>query len=94
MAYRRGKDFENYVKKILRREGYFVVRAASSKPVDLVAIKDGKVFFVECKVNNYVPPEDREKLRKITEETKLDVFIATHEGGRVVLKRAFDGGGG
>lgn len=92
MAYRRGRRFENYVKGILEREGYFVVRAAGSKPVDLVAIKDGKVFFVECKVNSYVPPEDREKLRKIAEETGLDVLIATHEGGRVVLRRLFDGG--
>jgi Holliday junction resolvase len=91
-VYRRGRRFENYVKEVLTREGYFVVRAAGSKPVDLVAVKDGKVFFVECKTKNYVSPEDREKLRRIAKKTKLDILIATHENGRVVLKRAFDGG--
>jgi len=85
--YEKGKSFEKYVKKLLKRQGYLVIRAASSKPIDLVAIKDGKVILVECKFRNYLSPEDKEKLRKIAEITKIDILIATHENGRVVLRK-------
>jgi Holliday junction resolvase len=30
-------------------EGWFVVRAAASKPVDLVCLKNGEIALVECK---------------------------------------------
>jgi Holliday junction resolvase len=49
MSYRRGRRLEYVVKDMFRRRGWFVVRAAASKPVDLVCLKDGETILVECK---------------------------------------------
>jgi Holliday junction resolvase len=53
MSYRRGRRFEYAVRDIFRRRGWFVVRAAASRPVDLVCLKRGDVgvvaVLVECK---------------------------------------------
>src|SRR2546428_2467088 len=44
-----GRRLEYRIRDIFRREGYLVIRAASSKPIDLVCIKNGKTVLVECK---------------------------------------------
>jgi Holliday junction resolvase len=49
MSYRRGRRLEYVVRDMFRRKGWFVVRAAASKPVDLVCLKDGEIILVECK---------------------------------------------
>jgi Holliday junction resolvase len=49
VSYRSGRRLEYVVRDMFRRRGWFVVRAAASKPVDLVCIKDGEVVLVECK---------------------------------------------
>jgi Holliday junction resolvase len=49
MSYRRGRRLEYVVRDMFRRKGWFVVRAAVSKPVDLVCLKDGEIILVECK---------------------------------------------
>jgi Holliday junction resolvase len=40
---------EYVVRDMFRRRGWFVVRAAASKPVDLVCLKSGAIALVECK---------------------------------------------
>ena len=49
--YRKGSDFERFVKYQLEEEGWFVVRSAGSHgPADLVAIKGGfKTMLIQCK---------------------------------------------
>jgi Holliday junction resolvase len=47
MCYRKGRRLEYVV--MFRRRCWFVIRAAASKPVDLVCLKSGKVVLVECK---------------------------------------------
>jgi Holliday junction resolvase len=49
VSYRKGRRLEYVVRDIFRRRGWFVVRAAASKPVDLVCLKSGEVALVECK---------------------------------------------
>jgi Holliday junction resolvase len=49
MSYRKGRRLEYVVRDMFRRRGWFVVRAAASKPVDLVCLKDGEVVLVDCK---------------------------------------------
>ena len=49
MSYRSGRRCEYVVRDMFRRRGWFVVRAAASKPVDLVCLKDGEIVLVECK---------------------------------------------
>jgi len=49
VSYRSGRRLEYVVRDMFRRRGWFVVRAAASKPVDLVCLKDGEIVLVECK---------------------------------------------
>jgi Holliday junction resolvase len=49
MSYRSGRKLEYVVRDMFRRRGWFVVRAAASKPVDLACLKGGEVVLVECK---------------------------------------------
>jgi Holliday junction resolvase len=49
VSYRRGRRLECVVRDMFRRSGWFVVRAAASKPVDLVCLKNGDIVLVECK---------------------------------------------
>jgi Holliday junction resolvase len=49
MSYRKGRRLEYVVRDMFRRRGWFVVRAAASKPVDLVCLKGGEIVLVECK---------------------------------------------
>jgi hypothetical protein len=49
VSYRRGRRLEYVVRDMFRRRGWFVVRAAASKPVDLVCLKSGAIALVECK---------------------------------------------
>jgi len=58
--YERGRRFEYRVKRFLEGEGWVVIRSAGSKPIDLVAFKDGVILFIECKKRGYVPKEQRE----------------------------------
>jgi Holliday junction resolvase len=46
---RSGRRLEYVVRDMFRRRGWFVVRAAASKPVDLVCLKGGDIVLVECK---------------------------------------------
>jgi Holliday junction resolvase len=49
VSYREGRRLEYVVRDMFRRRGWFVVRAAASKPVDLVCLKGGDIVLVECK---------------------------------------------
>jgi Holliday junction resolvase len=49
VSYRSGRRLEYVVRDMFRRRGWFVVRAAASKPVDLVCLKNGEIALVECK---------------------------------------------
>jgi Holliday junction resolvase len=49
VSYRSGRRLEYVVRDMFRRRGWFVIRAAASKPVDLVCLKSGDIVLVECK---------------------------------------------
>jgi Holliday junction resolvase len=49
VSYRKGRRLEYVVRDMFRRRGWLVVRAAASRPVDLVCLKDGEIVLVECK---------------------------------------------
>jgi len=75
VAYRRGREWEYRVASKLRDEGYFVIRAAGSKPIDLIAIKDGQVMLVECK-SKKPSSSEVEELRKLGRELGVKVVLA------------------
>ena len=45
----KGRRFEYRVRDFFRKNGFVVIRAAQSKPIDLVCLRRGEVIFVECK---------------------------------------------
>lgn len=47
-----GRRLEYRVRDVFRRNGFFVVRAAQSKPIDLVCLREGKSVLVECKAGS------------------------------------------
>ena len=53
--YDKGRRFEYKVKHLFEKHGWTCVRAASSKPIDLVCFKglplDTKILVIECKSN-------------------------------------------
>lgn len=54
--YVKGRNFEYAVKNKLQDKGYVVMRSPGSRsPADLVAVKDGKPFFIQCKLHAAFP---------------------------------------
>ncbi|MCS7367697.1 MAG: restriction endonuclease [archaeon YNP-WB-062] len=56
-SYVKGRKFEYTVRAKFAKHGYLSIRASSSKgtpkgqqPLDIVAVKDGKIIMVECKM--------------------------------------------
>lgn len=55
--YRLGRAVEYRVRDALKAAGYMVLRSpASRSPIDLVAIRPGRVLFIQCKRNGALPP--------------------------------------
>ena len=55
--YRRGARFEHQALYDLRGNGYWPQRTPGSRsPVDVIAIKQGQVLFVQCKTDGALPP--------------------------------------
>ena len=53
-GYVKGRRFEYRVRDFLKRKGFVVIRAAQSKPIDLVCLRRGQAVFVECKTEKSV----------------------------------------
>jgi len=88
--YERGRAFEYRVKKRLEREGFFVVRSAGSRFPDLVAVKDGTPYAVECKKD--LGRLSRGELEKLLSLEKYGIvsLVAYRQDGRVAFARARD----
>jgi len=86
LRYVRGRGFEYRIKQKLEGQGYFVVRAAASRPVDLVAIKDGRAILVECKVGKNPTKDVLKKLERYKRESGCRILVAVQKGLKLELK--------
>lgn len=87
--YLKGARFERRVKKYLEEKGYLVIRAAGSKPFDLVGIKDGKAIVLECKVaEGILKKTELERLIMMVTEVKATPIIAFGRKGSIILINA------
>jgi Holliday junction resolvase len=77
MSYRKGRRLEYEVRDLFASRGWFVVRAAASKPVDLVCIRQGQVALVECKYNDKPSSQELKRLGEIAKTTGAMVLVAT-----------------
>lgn len=82
--YRRGADFERAVRADLVDHGYEVIRSAGSKTkVDLVAIKNGELLLIQCKLpNSQLPSSEWNRLRALSRMCAARPILALKIEGR------------
>lgn len=89
--YETGRRLEYRVRDIFRKQGFLVIRAAQSKPIDLVCIRDGKLFLVECKAGGSFLGQDRKKeLLGLSEQARAPVIIARRKKRHIELTNLID----
>jgi len=85
-TYVKGRNFEYQVKRLLENQGYIVFRFAGSKPLDLLAVKFGKVLFCECKTKYNVGFKEREKLGEWSAKLGFPVALFLKAKGSVEIE--------
>lgn len=77
-TYRRGRDFEYYVKRQLDGMGYVTFRAPASKgPADVVAISKGAVYFIQCKIGGYIGVDEWNEIMDYADRVGAIPLMAT-----------------
>ena len=66
--YIKGRNLEYQAKEHLRTLGYTAFRCAGSRPVDLIAIRNGAILLVECKagLKPYLSPKQSNHILEIS----------------------------
>jgi len=62
----KGSRFEVEIVQILERHGWIVFRCYRSRPLDLIAYRDGKIYFIECKSHAVLFYEEWSRLQKLS----------------------------
>lgn len=81
MSYIKGRSYEHYIEKILKKKGFTVViRSAGSKgPVDLIALHSTKkeIWFIQVKGGKRQPSLSKLRLDHLSEykDTGLTSFL-------------------
>jgi Holliday junction resolvase len=71
----------------LEKRGWFVARQSRSSLPDLIALKDGMILLVECKLGGYMPPRDRRHLISLARRrTGGKAILAFRRGTDLLLK--------
>ncbi len=61
--YAKGRAFEDEIKKNFEKYGYHVMRTVGYHSLfDLIAIKENKIYFVQCKYNQRITKRELEEL--------------------------------
>lgn len=77
---------------MFRRSGFFVIRAAQSKPIDLVCLRNGRSVLVECKAGgSYLGKERRRELLELARLAGSAVVLARRKSRKVELTNLGDG---
>lgn len=87
ISYQRGYRFECKIRRELQDAGYFVLRSAKSgTPIDLVALRKGQVYFIQCKRDGYLAPEEWNSLFDLAFSVNAEPILAT---GQIRGRREF-----
>ena len=90
--YEVGRRLEYRVRDIFRKRGYLVIRAAQSKPIDLVCMKDGQSMLIECKAGrSFLGAERKRELLSLSEQAGAVMVLARRRRRKVELTRLSDG---
>lgn len=81
--YRKGRAFEYRVRDFLRSCGWWVLRSPQSKsPVDLVALKPGRVLMVQCKSGSGLSTDERQTLFDLASSVSAIPILADRKNSR------------
>ena len=90
--YEVGRRLEYRVRDVFRRQGFLVIRAAQSKPIDLVCMKNGQSMLIECKAGRSFLSSDRKKeLLGLSEQAGATMVLARRKRRRLELIKLSDG---
>ena len=90
--YEAGRRLEYRVRDMFRRNGFFVVRAAQSKPIDLVCLRGGRSVLVECKAGrSFLSKKRRQELLDLAHQAGAAVVLARRRRRKVELTNLEDG---
>ena len=90
--YETGRRLEYRIRDLFRNQGFLVIRAAQSKPIDLVCIRDGKTVLIECKAGgSYMGPERRKELLGLSQQAGAPIILAKRRKRQVELTNLADG---
>lgn len=76
MSYVKGRRFEWQVRSMLESRRWIVIRAARSKPVDLIAVKNGSILMIECKYDSWISEAEKSRLCILAEEAGAKPVLA------------------
>ena len=69
-----------------------MIRAAQSKPIDLVCIRKGKTLLIECKAGrSYMGPDRKRELLGLSEQAGAPIVLARRRRRDIELTNLSDG---
>ena len=81
-----GANFERTIKKKLEKENWFVLRSAGSHSVvDLVCFRGGEVRLVQCKIDGYLSPNEREQILALADENRFCAYLVKRERNDIIF---------
>jgi len=84
--YARGRRFEYRTRDYFRKLGWFVIRQSKSSFPDLVALRDGSILLVECKVDGYIPSSERRHIVRLArKQVRGKAILAFRRGQKLLL---------
>ncbi len=90
--YEAGRRLEYRTRDLFRKQGFLVIRAAQSKPIDLVCMREGKSFLIECKAGrSFLGQERKKELLGLSEQAGAPVILARRRKRHIELKNLADG---
>jgi Holliday junction resolvase len=85
---RRGLRFEREVKNLLKAMDYIAIRSAASREVaDVVAIKWGCAWLIQCKESGRLSKKEREALITAARQAGVTPILAQKVNGAIFFYR-------
>ena len=90
--YEAGRRLEYRIRDLFRKQGFVVIRAAQSKPIDLVCMRNGKSVLVECKAGrSYMGRDRKRELLELSDQAGTPIILARRRKRQVELTNLADG---
>lgn len=85
-AYKKGYRFELRVKKYLESHNAYLIRSAKSHGAyDLIAIKAGSIYGIQCRVDGKISNLERAKLIELYNTHRIIPILAYRKNRKLIL---------